>query len=86
MEPGLTIAATIVYTTAAAKKTSGASGSRLALIVPDADEPSAKRLAIEVTDELRDRFGARTAATSWRPDDTGEAVIYRARAGLDHHL
>ena len=58
------------------------SGDRLALIVPDTDEPAAERLAAEVAGELHDRFRAQTASSSWRPGDTGDAVVYRARDAL----
>jgi diguanylate cyclase (GGDEF)-like protein len=58
-------------------------GNRLAVIIPASDEPSAERLATEVAAELGDGgFAAQTASASWRPEDTGTAVIARARVSL----
>jgi diguanylate cyclase (GGDEF)-like protein len=55
-------------------------GSRLALVVPDIDEVSAELLAAETAAEIgRD---SRAAAATWRPGETGDAVVSRARAGL----
>ena len=55
-------------------------GSRLALLVPDIDEVSAELLAAETAEEIgRD---SRAAAATWRPGETGDAVVSRARAGL----
>lgn len=58
-------------------------GNRLALIVPGIDEPSAKLLAAEVSTDLQDSTGARLAAATWRPGDSGDAVIERARTDLE---
>ena len=58
-------------------------GNRLALVVPGADESSVEALAAEVAAGLRDGPEARTAVATWRAGDTGDAVIARARAGLD---
>jgi hypothetical protein len=48
--------------------------------VPDIDEVSAELLAAETAAEIgRD---SRAAAATWRPGETGDAVVSRARAGL----
>jgi diguanylate cyclase (GGDEF)-like protein len=57
------------------------SGCRLALVVPDSDEASTRLLATETAEEIGDH--ARTAFSAWRPGETGDAVVARARAGLD---
>jgi len=56
------------------------SGSRLALVVPGSDEASIGLLAAETADEVGD--GSRVASSAWRPGDSGDAVIARARADL----
>jgi len=56
------------------------SGSRLALVVPDSDEASTRLLATETAEEIDD--GSLVAFAAWRPGDSGDAVIARARADL----
>lgn len=55
-------------------------GGCLALVVPDIDEDSAELLAAETAAEIGQ--GSRAAAATWRPGETGDEVIARARAGL----
>jgi len=59
-------------------------GNRLALVVSGIDEPSAKLLATEIFTDLHDSTDARVAAATWRPGDSGDAVIDRARIDLEH--
>ena len=73
-----------VLQTIAAKRQAVAcrySGNRLALLVPDSDEASIELLAAETAIEVGD--GSRTSSSAWRPGDSGDAVVTRARAGLD---
>lgn len=59
------------------------SGNRLALIVPGTDETIASSVAASIADGLPEFLKARTATAVWRPAETGEMVISRARMGLD---
>ncbi len=58
------------------------SGHRLGLLVPGAGEETATLLASEISADLKDGPDVHTATAAWRPDDTGDAVIKRARAQL----
>lgn len=57
-------------------------GARLAAIVPGVDEPGAGRVASELAAELYDEPSVRCGIAAWRPSDTGNEVIDRARADL----
>ena len=54
--------------------------NRLALLVPGGDEASTELLASETAEEIGN--GSQAASSAWRPGDTGDAVVARARAGL----
>jgi len=58
------------------------SGSRLALVVPDADEERAKAIAQEVSAELVGAHAVRFTSACWAAGESGEDVLARARAGL----
>ena len=55
------------------------SGKRICLLVPGADEATAERLGDEVLGELEDGESVRITAAAWRPGDSGDDVIARAR-------
>ena len=55
------------------------SGAHLCLLVPDADDALAGRLAAELAQELAGR-DVRIGTAVWRPGDTGESVLARARS------
>ena len=55
-------------------------GCCLALVVPGLDEDSAELLAAETSAEIGE--GSRSAAATWRPGESGDEVIARARADL----
>lgn len=59
-------------------------GNRLALIVPGIEQPAADLLSAEILAELRDVISARVAAAAYHPGNTGDAVIVRARTGLEY--
>jgi hypothetical protein len=60
------------------------SGRRLALLVPLGDEETARRVCVELTDELGgDGIGLSTNVAVWRAGDDGAAVARRAFAATD---
>lgn len=58
-------------------------GLTLALLVPPSNTAPADELETEIRAELRDCGAIRVAVETWRPGDTGDAVIARARTSLD---
>ena len=58
-------------------------GNRLALIVPAVDEVSVELLAAEVSTDLQDSAGSQVAIAAWRPNESGDTVIERARVTLE---
>jgi len=58
------------------------SGSRLALVVPDADEDRARTIAEEINAELGGRHAVGFRSACWAQGESGEDVLARARAGL----
>ena len=59
------------------------SGRRLGLIVPDAGEQDARRIAEQITSELAGGPNVRASVAQWRSGDSGDDVIARARKGFD---
>jgi diguanylate cyclase (GGDEF)-like protein len=57
------------------------SGSRLVLVVPGADEAIAGQLETELVEELGDGASVRVTHAVWRPGESGDAVLERARGG-----
>jgi len=60
------------------------SGGRIALLAPGADEKIGEQLGDEIAAELSERDGATRLEVTvgcWRPGETGDAVIRRARVG-----
>lgn len=57
-------------------------GNRLAAVVPGLDETSANLLADEISRDLPGSMKARVATATWRPGETGDALIDRARSNL----
>ena len=60
------------------------SGRRLGLIIPGADEETTELIAAEISADFKDGPEAHIATATWRPHDTGDAVIDRARTFLSH--
>ena len=58
-------------------------GLTLALLIPPEQAEAPDRLATEAREEMRDCGGVRICIETWRPGDTGDAVIARARVSLD---
>lgn len=58
-------------------------GNRLAMVVLGLDASSARTIAAEVSAGIEDGVGARVATAIWNPGDSGDAVIARARTGLE---
>ena len=57
-------------------------GNRLAVLFPDVDEIAAGLLITKISLDLPDSTRARMAVATWRPGETGDDVISRARSGL----
>ena len=58
-------------------------GPLLGLLVQNVEEPSVKKLAAEIVEDLgREGIPARAGSAAWRPGDDGESVIVRARANM----
>ncbi|MBV9453788.1 MAG: HD domain-containing protein, partial [Rubrobacter sp.] len=60
------------------------SGRRLGLIIPGADEETIKLIAAEISADFKDGPDAHVATATWRPHDTGDTVIDRARTSLSN--
>jgi diguanylate cyclase (GGDEF)-like protein len=60
------------------------SGRRLGLILPGADEQTTELYTAEISADLKDDPKVRITDSTWRPRDTGDNVIERARARLSH--
>jgi diguanylate cyclase (GGDEF)-like protein len=58
-------------------------GNRLGLVVTAIDEAGAQRLTDEITDEVGRDVGACVSFATWRPGESGDAVIQRARIGVE---
>jgi GGDEF domain-containing protein len=58
-------------------------GLTLALLVPPTSSAPADQLEAEVRAELRDCGAIRVCVETWRPEDSGDAVIARAQIALD---
>jgi diguanylate cyclase (GGDEF)-like protein len=59
------------------------SGGRLAAILPDLREAEVRSVTAEFSGALGDVAKTRVAAAVWRPGDSGDAVVERARHLLD---
>ena len=57
-------------------------GHRLALLCPNSDEESTARHAADLAADAGSELSLRVASAAWRPGDSGDAVIARARADL----
>jgi HD-GYP domain-containing protein (c-di-GMP phosphodiesterase class II) len=62
------------------------SGRRLAVLVPSRGAPGEPDLAAELHNHFALGPSIRLAMATWQPDDTGDDVIRRARAGLTAHI
>ncbi len=58
------------------------SGRRLCVIAPGVDEKGFEQLAAQMVEEMREGPEVRVAVATWSPGDSGEAVLERARLGL----
>ena len=58
------------------------SGSRLALVIPDADEVRARAIAEEINVELEGSHTVRFASANWTAGESGDDVLARARGAL----
>lgn len=62
------------------------SGRRLGVLVPSRGAPGEPDLAAELHDHFALGPSIRLAVATWQPDETGDDVIRRARAGLAAHV
>jgi diguanylate cyclase (GGDEF)-like protein len=58
------------------------SGKRVGLIAPSADEATISRIASEIAAELGDAPKVECGEAAWRPGESGDDVIARAKLGL----
>jgi diguanylate cyclase (GGDEF)-like protein len=59
-------------------------GKRVGLIAPNADEAQVGRIASEIAAELGDSPKVECGEAAWRPGETGDDVIARAKLALSH--
>jgi hypothetical protein len=62
------------------------SGRRLGVLVPSRGAPGEPDLAAELHNHFALGPSIRLAVATWQPDETGDDVIRRARAGLTAHV